>query len=507
MAQNYYSLEQAAKILGKSTEELVQMARKQELRGFADAGSWKFRTQDIDDRKRNEELLSGLSGLGLSAAGSAEDFDDLLFEDEPTASSAPTVEDIALAKEPPPVSPSDSATGRALQADKGIKGSGESDVRLIFNDSDDAEDSGISLVPDFDPEDSHESTKPPTDSDIRLLLEDDSEPELTFEDPKVSASSLPTEEFLADPAPTIKGSADSGLIPLMDDDSDDDLLLEPAPRLPAMSEPTVEDEFSFEDELGTGLGLKKDDDIDLADFDLDDIQRADKTPTIKQASGDDDSDSDFDLNLEDDIGLAQDIAPGAGDSGINLAKPDDSGLLLRKAVDSGVNLKSGDTDSSDSEFDVSLESDDDIFNSDELPTFKASDTAPRMSKVVDEDSSDEISDSDFELALDEEGDDESGSDVVALDEDEDDEDASEDYEEDEDAIEAGEPVMVNAQPAPWGGLWVGVLSVTTMVFVVVMMMMYEISRNAWSYHEPYPLTATIIDTVYETGKSIGVPLP
>jgi hypothetical protein len=128
----------------------------------------------------------------------------------------------------------------------------------------------------------------------------------------------------------------------------------------------------------------------------------------------DDSDSDFDVNLEDDIGLAQDISPGAGDS--------------------GVNLKSGDTDSSDSEFDVSLESDDDIFNSDELPTFKASDTAPRMSKVVDEDSSDEISDSDFELALDEE------SDVLALDEDEDDEDASEDYEdyeEDEDAIEAG----------------------------------------------------------------------
>jgi hypothetical protein len=505
MAQNYYTLKEAADLLGKSPEDLVAMVRKGELRGFSDAGSYKFRTQDIDDRKRNEELLDGLD---LGTTDSSDDLDDLLFMDDPTPSaSAPTVEEIPLAMDPPAgkASSSDSAVGRSLQSDKLGKGSGESDVRLIFTESEDGDDSGIALVPDFDGEDAGESAKPPTDSDIRLLLDDD----LSLEEPndKATGPDAATEEFHVAPAPTISSSSDSGLIPLLDD-SDDDLLLEPAPRQPAMSDPTVEDTFSFEDELG--LGLKKGDDLDLADLDLNDIQLSDKTPTVKQASGDDDSDSDFDLNLDDDIGLAQDITPGAGDSGINLAKPDDSGLLLKKAVDSGLNLKSGDTDSSDSEFDVSLESDDDIFDSNDLPTFKASDTAPRMSKV-DEDSSDEISDSDFELALDEDGDEESGSDVVALDEDEEEEESSDDYDESEDDvaadIEGGPGVMVNAQPAPWGGLWVGVLSVTTMLFVVVMMMMYEISRNAWSYHEPYPLTATIIETVYETGKSVGVPLP
>jgi hypothetical protein len=263
-----------------------------------------------------------------------------------------------------------------------------------------------------------------------------------------------------------------------------------------------DDEFSFDDDdLGIDFKLDGAEDIDLADLDL-----ADKTPTIKQEAGDD-SDSDFDLNLDDDIGLAQDVTPGAGDSGINLARPDDSGILLKKAADSGIKLRQDDTDSSDSEFDVSLESDDDIFGSDETPGFKASDTAPRMS-AVEEDSSDEISDSDFELAIDDvelDDDEESGSEVVAVSED-DEEDSSDDFdEEDEDEAYGSEDVehlVVNAEPAPWGGVWVGFLTATTLVFAVVMMVMYEITRNAWSYNEPYSLSATIIETIYGFGKGI-----
>jgi hypothetical protein len=503
MAQNYYSLQEAANILGKAPEDLVQMVRKGDLRGFSDAGSWKFRTQDIDEMKRTNDLLGDLE---LSETDANFD-EDLLFADEPTPApaAAPTFDDIPLASDPPAASPSDSTIARSLQGEKPGKGSGESDVRLIFTESDDGNDSGIALVPDFDGDEVGDATKPPTDSDIRLLLEEDPSDEIETS-PTTPAASAPTEEFsLADDALGLSAS-DSGLIPLADDD--DDLVLEPAPRQPGMSDATVEDSLSFEDELGMGLGLKKDEEINLADLDLEDIQLADRTPTVKQAAGDDDSDSDFDLNLDDDIGLAQDITPGAGDSGINLGRPDDSGILLKKAVDSGVNLKSGDTDSSDSEFDVSLESDDDIFDSNDLPSFKASDTAPRMSKV-EEDSSDEISDSDFELALDGEGDEESGSDVVAVDDDEEEDESGDDFdgEDEEPADLEGEVVMANAQPAPWGGGWVFVLSLTTLVFVVVMMMMYEISRNAWSYHEPYPLTATIIETVYEGGKSVGVPLP
>jgi excisionase family DNA binding protein len=586
MVQSYYTLQQAAEVLGKTTDELNQMVRRNEIRAFADGGSWKFRTQDIDELKRTQELLSEVDIL----TGSDDDL-DLLFED-----STPSVE---------MKSPSDSTIGRELQADPGLKGSGESDVRLIFSGEDSGSDSDIKLVPDFtdepkfaaddsskspgdsdihlllEDEDSGETlslersasaTPAPSDSDIRLFIEDlepapaetsagsippeavsaspEEEPDFLFDDsidePQVvseateeapaqdnpaaasemtevfSLASQPTEELTfepeTEPAPVAPAS-DSGLIPLASDDdeidlfddSDDDLLLEEAKSEPPVKPegtPSVaaaakkDDEFSFDDDdLGIDFKLDGAEDIDLADLDL-----ADKTPTIKQEAGDD-SDSDFDLNLDDDIGLAQDVTPGAGDSGINLARPDDSGILLKKAADSGIKLRQDDTDSSDSEFDVSLESDDDIFGSDETPGFKASDTAPRMS-AVEEDSSDEISDSDFELAIDDvelDDDEESGSEVVAVSED-DEEDSSDDFdEEDEDEAYGSEDVehlVVNAEPAPWGGVWVGFLTATTLVFAVVMMVMYEITRNAWSYNEPYSLSATIIETIYGFGKGI-----
>jgi len=586
MVQSYYTLQQAAEVLGKTTDEMNQMVRRNEIRAFADGGSWKFRTQDIDELKRTQELLSEVDIL----AGSDDDL-DLLFED-----STPSVEI---------KSPSDSTIGRELQADPGLKGSGESDVRLIFSGEDSGSDSDIKLVPDFGDDEpkftTDNSAKSPGDSDIHLLLEDDdgsetlslkqtpssspapsdsdirlfiedlepspseetppasapappsaaadedSEPDFLLDDASdepdfisetkedtlapeapsseatevFSLASQPTEEFSFESEPTPPAAAsDSGLIPLASDedeldlfaDSDDDLVLEEAKDVPPKapeSTPTVaaaakkDDEFSFDDDdLGIDFKLDGAEDIDLADLDL-----ADKTPTIKQEAGDD-SDSDFDLNLDDDIGLAQDVTPGAGDSGINLARPDDSGILLKKAADSGIKLrKDDDTDSSDSEFDVSLESDDDIFGSDETPGFKASDTAPRMSPV-EEDSSDEISDSDFELAIDDvelDDDEESGSEVVAVSED-DEEDSSDDFDDEDDDEAYGsenvEHVVVNAEPAPWGGLWVGFLSATTIVFAVVMMVMYEITRNAWSYNEPYSLSATIIETIYGLGKGI-----
>lgn len=591
MVQSYYTLQQAAEVLGKTTDELNQMVRRNEIRAFADGGSWKFRTQDIDELKRTQELLSEVDIL----AGSDDDL-DLLFED-----STPSVE---------MKSPSDSTIGRELQADPGLKGSGESDVRLIFSGEDSGSDSDIKLVPDFGDDEpkfnTDDSSKSPGDSDIHLLLEDDdsdetlsleqapsstpapsdsdirlfiediepsrvepvtaesvpaepvaAEPvspaadefepdflsddadeplfvaekkeEAPVEDAPTPASEVtevfslasePTEELTFEPEPTPAAPvSDSGSIPLSSDDddldlfadSDDDLLLEEAKSEPPVkpeAPPSVaaaakkDDEFSFDDDdLGVDFKLDGAEDIDLADLDL-----ADKTPTIKQEAGDD-SDSDFDLNLDDDIGLAQDVTPGAGDSGINLARPDDSGILLKKAADSGIKLRQDDTDSSDSEFDVSLESDDDIFGSDETPGFKASDTAPRMS-AVEEDSSDEISDSDFELAIDDvelDDDEESGSEVVAVSED-DEEDSSDDFDdEDEDEAygsEDVEHVVVNAEPAPWGGVWVGFLSATTLVFAVVMMVMYEITRNAWSYNEPYSLSATIIETIYGFGKGI-----
>jgi len=58
MAQGYYTLEEAARILGMAPDELKQIARKGEIRSFQDKGSWRFRTQDIDEMARRRGLGS-----------------------------------------------------------------------------------------------------------------------------------------------------------------------------------------------------------------------------------------------------------------------------------------------------------------------------------------------------------------------------------------------------------------------------------------------------------------
>lgn len=54
MVQGYYTLEEAARILGMNTDTLSQMAQKREIRAFADRGTWRFRTQDIEELARRK---------------------------------------------------------------------------------------------------------------------------------------------------------------------------------------------------------------------------------------------------------------------------------------------------------------------------------------------------------------------------------------------------------------------------------------------------------------------
>jgi excisionase family DNA binding protein len=93
MAQKYYSSSEAAKVLGKTVEQVKQMLERRELHGYRDGADWKFKVEDIDrlakaspaatpaaDDDVGDVLLSevelgqsdpGLSGtvIGLNAAG------------------------------------------------------------------------------------------------------------------------------------------------------------------------------------------------------------------------------------------------------------------------------------------------------------------------------------------------------------------------------------------------------------------------------------------------------
>src|SRR5689334_19622789 len=76
MAQ-FYTLEEAARVLGMSPKDLQDKAQQREVRAFLDGGSWRFRVVDIDELARRRGLGSDpelkLSDLEAPtpAAGSA----------------------------------------------------------------------------------------------------------------------------------------------------------------------------------------------------------------------------------------------------------------------------------------------------------------------------------------------------------------------------------------------------------------------------------------------------
>src|SRR5262249_6643137 len=77
MVQGYYTLEEAARVLGMIPDKLSQMAQRREIRAFADRGTWRFRTQDVEEMARrlgrgsSPELQLGEAGAakGGEAAG------------------------------------------------------------------------------------------------------------------------------------------------------------------------------------------------------------------------------------------------------------------------------------------------------------------------------------------------------------------------------------------------------------------------------------------------------
>ena len=71
MATKFVDLETAAKELGISVDKLSEMRERNEIRGFRDGATWKFKPEDV-------ERLKG----SIEAGGSGLELDD---RDDPTA--------------------------------------------------------------------------------------------------------------------------------------------------------------------------------------------------------------------------------------------------------------------------------------------------------------------------------------------------------------------------------------------------------------------------------------
>ncbi|HXG10252.1 MAG TPA: helix-turn-helix domain-containing protein [Gemmataceae bacterium] len=403
---NYYTLEEAARILGVSADELRRMAEHNEIRAFRDRGNLRFRVQDIQERARqlgrgsDPDLQLGEvttprprpSDSPAPRKGDSQTFEfelsadqadqvdlgDLGRGDQPSSKrrTKPSSSKLAGPKSPPPKSGSDS------------------DVRLVPDgsavDFQIASDSDVKMIAEPPP------PSPPPSKKVTKRKPDGPE---TQEDSGVRIVPLESDsDVRVAPEATDEGTVLLGSVgPKSASDSDIRLQQEPSSARRTGSgkkkaEPPVTEEIDLDAELReagvTGPGRRRSglkapqqpslptgSPFELSDADL----NATKPAPAPKEKGVTESSSDFDLtpvgkddssplDLDSDEAVSLGELTGRG-SGINLQDPADSGISLEQggtgedmeielSLDAAATPKPspGHQEDSSSEFELSLDS-------------------------------------------------------------------------------------------------------------------------------------------------------
>src|SRR4051794_19698877 len=144
MAQ-FYTLEEAARVLGMSADELKSKAQSREVRAFLDRGSWRFRVADVDELARRRGMGSdpdlSLSDLDLEVPGNASQSADIDLSEFQLGVASPDSsavvvgstddEDVLLDDMSLPPSPAASSSSTIIGMEPGGKSPSDSDVRLV----------------------------------------------------------------------------------------------------------------------------------------------------------------------------------------------------------------------------------------------------------------------------------------------------------------------------------------------------------------------------------------
>jgi hypothetical protein len=366
MVQGYYTLDEAARILGIATEELSHMAQRREVRAFADRGTWRFRTQDIEELARRRGQGSN-PDLPLGEAPRPQP------HDTPTARTSPEprdeavfpfglgtdTEQVDLGQDPAAVRTgsgpqSPSKAGGKSSAKGGPKSptskpGSDSDVRLVPDGSNVAfavsKDSDIKLVDDsatMSKSGKKPASGPKEDSGVKLVPLD-AGPQ--------SPVRLTPDDSAALGAPPSRSSSDSDV--RLEAPSDRPGRKSGAGRAPEDSFLTEEIDLDAEmKKAAEASGPKKPQPrpasspaFELSEAELD-VPKGETPSGTGQTV---DSSSDFDINLpgtdemsavevdskesqhhkDEEISLGDLPSSGVtGESGINLGRPTDSGISL-----------------------------------------------------------------------------------------------------------------------------------------------------------------------------------
>ena len=441
MAQQYYTLEEAAQKLGMSADSLREMAKRKEIRAFQDRGNWRFRASDIEEeaRRRGADSEPELALGEAKKTKTSSDSDVRLVMDDNISLASDS--DVRL-DEPNP---------RNRSADSGVRldrGS-DSDVKLV-EESKSPSDSDIRLQDsprgnpgssaniiteeiDLDAEEAKAKAKQgkggkpraqtqynpnmpvlPTNSPYEI-----SEPDLDLNKkrPKTTKDGSSEHEMIAFDPDKARDDLGSGEIPLLAGDEEVDFDGVPAPNAGNSG-------INLQDAVDSGISLE-DGGSDELEFELSlDAESTPKPAPRTPPKGskkpapamkEEDSSSEFELSLDEDSS----VDPSSS-SEFELSL--DSGPDL--SLDSGPDMS---LENSDSEFELTLDeegalTDDsgegkDIFEETNLDLQSLGDVDDSASEVVSLDQDTDLEESEFDIDL-EQVDDDTGSQVVSLDEEE-----------------------------------------------------------------------------------------
>ncbi len=496
MARKFIDLDEAAQMLGVSSDTLREMRERGKVHGYRDGASWKFKQEEIErviaDREAAEEE-------GEFAEVDEDPDSILLSEVELGQSDESTSSTIIGGRKNP-----DAAA--ASESDIQLAAS-ESDIQLAApkSDSDVNLDSALTL-------DSSEGSDVLGGSDVQTKSGSGVSPlfdeldTLDLDLPSAADSGISSKIYAEKPDAKAEGGSVLG--------SD-----KPVPE-------------------GSGLGLASEDELALEEAPEDEASSGDDEEIQLEDPGDGGSAIDLTGDVDDDLvlgGSSHGDLSRTGDSGISLMDPSDSGLSLEtappelggSAVDS---LDLGDDDmiltedeADAGEAEVAADADD----SDEIELDLEAESEPEVEAELDVD---EQSDDDFlltplEEASAEESD--SGSQVIALDDDVEFEEADAPAAtlEDEGGLmedDLGEgfgaaPDMGSAglEPAPTAGAatsgapaaaatapeapfstWnVVSLGLCAVLLAFCGMFMFDLLRNMWSWNGEYSVNSSMMDVV------------
>jgi excisionase family DNA binding protein len=478
--RKFITLEEAASMLGVSTDTVSEMRDRGKIHGYRDGASWKFKPEEV------ERVIAE-----RDAADEEGDFAEV--NEDPDSILLSEVE----------LGQSDESTSSTIIGGKPSRNPAESDIKL-------AADSAIDI--DLDPAKNESSL----DLDSALTLE-----------PSSGSDVLDVGSGVKSDAGSGVGS---GLSPMFDDLDTLDLDLPSAADSGISSKilvdvPPADGPGASKTVIGaggagegSGLGLASEDELALG-------EAADDEILLDVDSGG--SAIDLAEDMDDDLvlgGSSHGDISRTGDSGISLLNPSDSGLSLESAP-----MELGGSGIVDS---LNL-GDDDLLLDEETPAAAGADAGISGIGDLGTEAADDQSDDDFLLTPLEEGaaeESDSGSQVIALDDDVEFEEAGVGALEEggggggllEDDLgegfgggaalgaeslaaapahsmapaAAGGPMMTAAAPEAPFSMW-NVLSLALCSVMLLMcgMFMFDLLRNMWSWNEAYSVNSSMMDMV------------